>query len=122
MFGVQPPQTLYHTRLSPKPKDKIPSTEHPSYSGRETVLPPSWNVNQSSYQKGGRQTRHRAGSHSESVLPLLGPEACNSSGKRTSAVYMHYRYSLDSLSDIIERVSTIHPVRGMNVSIFTYKP
>ncbi|KAI0308072.1 hypothetical protein B0F90DRAFT_1813405 [Multifurca ochricompacta] len=100
MFGVQPPQTLYHTRHSPKPTD---STERPSSSEREAPLPApaSRNVNQSSYLgKNGRQNRHRASSRSESIQPLLDQ---SSSGKRTSAVYVHYRYSLDSLSDIIDR-------------------
>jgi hypothetical protein len=83
------------------------------YSEREAVLPANRNVNQTSYlNKGGKQSRHRAdaGSHSESVLPLLDPVAGNSSGKRASAVYMHYRYSLQSLGDIIDRVSIIHYV------------
>jgi hypothetical protein len=76
------------------------------YSELEAVLPANRNVNQTSYlNKGGRQSRHRAGagSHSESVLPLLDPVASNSSGKRASAVYMHYMYSLESLGDIIDR-------------------
>jgi hypothetical protein len=85
--------------------------EHLSYFEREAVLPANRNVNQSSYlNKGGKQSRHRASSHSESVMPLLDPVASNSPGKRTSAVYMHYRYSLNSLGDIIDRVSTIHYV------------
>jgi hypothetical protein len=115
MFGVQPPQTLYHTRTrhSPKPKDRVHSAERPSrYSEREAVLPANRNVNQSSYlvNKDGKQSRHRASSHSHSrshseSMPLLDPVAGTSSGKRASAVYMHYRYSLDSLGDIIDRVS-----------------
>jgi hypothetical protein len=119
MFGVQPPQTLYHTRTrhSPKPEDRVHSTERPShYSSheREAVLPANRNINQSSYlNKDGKQNRHRAISHShthsESSKPLLDPDpvpvAGSSSGKRASAVYMHYRYSLNSLGDIIDRVS-----------------
>jgi hypothetical protein len=110
MFGVQPPQTLYHTRTrhSPGPKDRVHSTERPShYSEREAVLPPSRNVNQGPYlNKDGKQSRHRASSHSHSEsMPLLDPVAGSSSGKRASAVYMHYRYSLNSLSEIIDRVS-----------------
>jgi hypothetical protein len=117
MFGVQPPQTLYHTRTrhSPRPTDRVHSTERPShYSEREAVLPASRNVNQGSYlvNKDGKQSRHRASSHSHShshshseSMPLLDPVAGSSSGKRASAVYMHYRYSLNSLGDIIDRVS-----------------
>jgi len=54
------------------------------------------NINQSSYlNKGGKQSRHRANRHSELILPLLNPEASQSSSKRMSAVYMHHRYSLE---------------------------
>lgn len=107
MFGVQPPQTLYHTRQSLRPKDRVHSMER-AYSEREAVLPANRNVNQSSYlSKGGEPSRHRANSHSESILPLLDSVAGNSSGKHASAVYVHYRYSLNSLGDIIDRVSTI---------------
>ena len=109
MFGVQPPQTLYHTRLSPRPKDRVPSTEYLTYSERETVPSPNRNLNQNSYlNKGGKRSRHRANSRSESILPLCNPEASQSSNKRTSAAYIHYKYSLDSLGGIIERVSIVH--------------
>ncbi|KAH9997802.1 hypothetical protein BJV74DRAFT_986859 [Russula compacta] len=102
VFGVQPPQTLYHTRQSQRPKDRVHSTER--YPHREAELPASRKFNQNSYlNRGGRQSRHRAGSLSESTLPLLGPEASKLPGKRASSVYMHYRYSLDSLGDIIDR-------------------
>lgn|SRR6266446_5157262 len=110
MFGVQPPQTLYHTRHSPRPKGRVHSTEPPSHSEREAVLPANQNVIQGSYpNKNGKQSRHRASSHSQShseSMPLLDPVVGNSPGKRASAVYMHYRYSLNSLGDIIDRVST----------------
>lgn len=120
MFGVQPPQTLYHTRHSPRPKedDRVHSTERPSHSHseREAVLLPAANRNviQGSYLSKAdgkqQQSRQRASSHSRSQsesMPLLDPVgAGSSSGKRTSAVYMHYKYSLNSLSDIIDRVST----------------
>ena len=121
MFGVQPPQTLYHTRHSPRPKEddnRVHSTERPSHSHseREAVLLPAANRNviQGSYLNKAdgkqQQSRQRASSHSRSQsesMPLLDPVgAGSSSGKRTSAVYMHYKYSLNSLSDIIDRVST----------------
>lgn len=104
MFGVQPPQTLYHTRHCPKSTDRVHSTERPSHTEREAVRPAGRNVNQTSYlNKVGKLKRHRAGSHSESLIPLLDSEAPGSPGKRASAVYVHYRYSLDSLSEIIDR-------------------
>jgi hypothetical protein len=113
MFGVQPPQTLYHTRHSPRPTDRVLSTERPSRAEREAVRRPvGRNVNQTSYlNKGGTVKRHRAGSHSESIIPLLESEAPGSPGKRASPVYMHYRYSLNSLSEIIDRVSPPSPLR-----------
>ena len=51
------------------------------------------------------------------MLPLL--DSPGSPGKLASAAYMHYRYSLDSLSEIIERVSppsafSYDLLRGMN--------
>ena len=117
MFGVQPPQTLYHTRHSPRPTDRVPtdrvpSTERESRTEREAVRrPASRNVNQSSYlNKGSKVKRHRSGSHSESIVPLLESEASGSPAKRASAVYVHYRYSLDSLSEIIDRVSPPSPL------------
>ncbi|KAH9178859.1 hypothetical protein EDB89DRAFT_986956 [Lactarius sanguifluus] len=105
MFGVQPPQTLYHTRHFTKPTDRVQSTERPSHTEQEAVLPAGRNANhQTSYlNKGGKLKRHRAGSHSESIIPLLDSEAPGEPGKRASAVYMHYRYSLNSLSELIDR-------------------
>ncbi|KAI9511732.1 hypothetical protein F5148DRAFT_974712, partial [Russula earlei] len=103
MFGVQPPQTLFHTRLSPRPKDRVPLYEPPSFSEHEAVLPANRNINKGSYLNKGSGQRLRTTSRSESVVRLLSPELDNASGRRASAAYMHYRYSLDSLGDIIER-------------------
>jgi len=106
LFGVQPPQTLYHTRHSSRPPSRARSTERPSPPSRDASLSAGRNVNQSPYlSKGSRQSNHRREiSQSESIRPLLdSAEAGNSSGKRASAVYMHYRCSLDSLSRIIDR-------------------
>jgi hypothetical protein len=128
MFGVQPPQTLYLTRHSPRSINRVHSTERPSHhSEREAVLPADRNVIQASYLNRddgtAKQSRHRASSHSHAhseSIPLLGPSpspvAGSSSGKRASAVYIHYRYSLNSLSDIINRVSVIiqvHSIQGV---------
>ncbi|KAI0257279.1 hypothetical protein BJV78DRAFT_1161416 [Lactifluus subvellereus] len=118
LFGVQPPQTLYHTRHSSRQIDRARSTERPSPPEREASLSAGRNVNQSPYlNKGSRQSKHRREiSQSESIRPLLdSEEAGNSSGKRASAVYMHYRSSLDSLSRIIdhddmESLAEIHSI------------
>jgi len=61
-----------------------------------------------SYLNKGATQRRRAASRSESILRLLDPEVENSSTNRASAMYVHYRYSLDSLGDIINRVSRVH--------------
>jgi len=100
MFGVQPPQKLYHTRRPPKPKDRVPSSEDPE---REAVLPANRNINTGSYLNKGVPQRRRAASRSESILRLLDPEVENSPSNRASAMYVHYRYSRDSLGDIIDR-------------------
>jgi len=62
--------------------------------------------------------RHRAGSLSESIVPLLDSEARGSQGKRASAIYMHYRYSIESLSEIIDRVSS-PSLRGTMLYIYS---
>ena len=81
------------------------------------MLPVNQNVVPGPYvNKDGRPSRHRASSHSHSEsMPLLDPPvAGNSSSKRASAVYMHYSHSLNSLSDIIDRVS-YNEFRGSRV-------
>ncbi|KAI0274920.1 hypothetical protein BC834DRAFT_965383 [Gloeopeniophorella convolvens] len=103
MFGVQPPQTLYHTRHSPRPTDRVRSTERSSLSEQDNVSPTGRNVNQSAYLNKGGQGRRPASTRSDSSHNLLESEAGESSGRRGSAVYMHYRYSLNSLNDIIDR-------------------
>jgi hypothetical protein len=51
---------------------------------------------------------------------LLGPVVGSSSGKRASAVYMHYRHSLNSLSDIIDRVSYTSSFRLVVLTFLGY--
>jgi hypothetical protein len=119
MFGVQPPQTLYHTRHS---SNRAQSTERSSPPEREASVSAGRNVNQSPYLiKGSKQSKHRRDlSQSESIRPLLdSEEAGSSSGKRGSVIYMHYRSSLDSLSRIIDRVSFFYPVQGCECAILT---
>ncbi|ETW86815.1 hypothetical protein HETIRDRAFT_447475 [Heterobasidion irregulare TC 32-1] len=129
MFGVPPPQTLYHTRHSPAVTPHSPTSsarfsvasDLPSPSlGDVPASPTGRNINQSAYvNKGkGRRSSHRPGhsSPSESMQNLLihnadytlsgspsSPSASLSLDHRASSIYMHYRHSLNSLNDIIDR-------------------
>jgi hypothetical protein len=130
VFGVAPPQTLYHTRHSPSPSvppelylRKSKSPPKPSFGG---FIPPGEvpsptyqqrNPNRSSYikHKSKRNDRH---SPAESTQRLLseGSSDCYSyeetplvqpSYSSTSPVYNHYQDSLKSLSDILDRVGHV---------------
>ncbi|KAG6889146.1 hypothetical protein C0992_006295 [Termitomyces sp. T32_za158] len=113
VFGVAPPQILYHTRRSPSPSVSNPAIigQNKSISGwtspGESQLPVIGlrNVNRSSYSK--KKTKDDRPGTSESDRALLLRYRDSSNGpdlrKRTSAVYMHYQDSLNSLNDIIDR-------------------
>ncbi|KAI0043527.1 hypothetical protein FA95DRAFT_374061 [Auriscalpium vulgare] len=133
MFGVQPPQTLYHTRHSPIPSSspitfepvRVSSLERdPSSPGGLPSSPTGRNMNQTAYiNKKGRPVSsnskaHRLSSRSSrsesSQNLLLDHESSGSSqtstsplvfspANRTSAIYQHYRHSLNSLNDIMDR-------------------
>ncbi|KAI0962312.1 hypothetical protein AcV7_001182 [Taiwanofungus camphoratus] len=113
MFGVAPPQKLYHTRQavsSPgssvaaagaKPWQPPSSPKHPSHSPSSSI---SRNLNQSAY-KGKSKKNGRPGT-AESAKPLLSPTGNDSEPDliaSVSNVYLHYRHSLNSLNDIIDR-------------------
>ncbi|KAF5385241.1 hypothetical protein D9615_001135 [Tricholomella constricta] len=114
VFGVAPPQTLYHTRRSPSPSvsNSAAITGHKMISGWTSPgesLPPVTglrNPNRSSYSKPKRSKDNRPGT-SESNKALLPKEHSDSRDrdfqKRTSIVYSHYQDSLNSLNDIIDR-------------------
>ncbi|KAK0455834.1 hypothetical protein EV421DRAFT_1895107 [Armillaria borealis] len=92
MFGVAPPQTLYHTRHGSTPMASPPASPK--------------NMNQSPYKLKSRKD-DRTGS-SESLTHLLGGDEDTSSrtrlrGRSGSLVYTHYQHSLNSLVDIIDR-------------------
>ncbi|RDB29428.1 hypothetical protein Hypma_015999 [Hypsizygus marmoreus] len=116
VFGVAPPQTLYHTRRSPSPSvgNAVPVTSHKMVSGwmspGEAFMPVTGqrNPNRSSYTKPKSKKEHRPGT-SESGQQLL-PKGRSESvdvdsavRKRTSIIYSHYQESLNSLNDIIDR-------------------
>ena len=120
VFGVAPPQTLYHTRHSPSPSVgstgvimsqkgwigyATPGESHSPVYGQR-------NPNRTSYMKPKPKVNDRPGT-SESNKQLL-PKGTNSAdfdespthgtASRPSMVYSHYQESLNSLNDIIDRV------------------
>ncbi|KAF8240741.1 hypothetical protein L208DRAFT_1383659 [Tricholoma matsutake] len=118
VFGVAPPQTLYHTRRSPSPSvgpAVITSNKGwTSYAAPGENYAPVYgqrNPNRTSYMKPKPKTNGRPGT-SESHKQLL-PKGWNSTdlddlptrstARRPSVVYTHYHHSLNSLSDIIDR-------------------
>ncbi|KAG6842378.1 hypothetical protein C0991_007508 [Blastosporella zonata] len=114
VFGVAPPQTLYHTRRSPSPS----VTKAAAITGNKIVsgwtspgesLPPVTglrNPNRSSYAKPKKTKDGRPGT-SESNKALLPKKRDDSREpglrRRSSVVYTHYQESLNSLTDIIDR-------------------
>lgn len=105
MFGARPPPTLYQTR---------PARTTPPLSSRSVPQPSSppvlRNPNTSAYKGKGR--RKRPGT-SESGQALLTNE--ERAGEGTSQVYMYYRHSLNSLTDIInnddkESLAELHQI------------
>ncbi|KAK0466294.1 uncharacterized protein EV420DRAFT_820664 [Desarmillaria tabescens] len=121
MFGVAPPQTLYHTRHGASPSGSLvglgaPPKPRPAIPGSSPMAsPPSSpkNMNQSPYKNKTRK-EDRPGS-SESLTHLLskgsdqfdvneGPSSrIRLRGRSGSLVYTHYQHSLNSLVDIIDR-------------------
>ena len=126
MFGVAPPQVLYHTRQavsSPGSSSASPATPKSKHSPQSSAAQPlqqssagpattGRNPNQAAY-KGKSKKGARPGT-AESTEPLLdrrAPLSDNWDGgvahtlTAMSDVYLHYRHSLNSLNDIIDRVS-----------------
>ncbi|KAH7922853.1 hypothetical protein BV22DRAFT_1016479 [Leucogyrophana mollusca] len=118
VFGIPPPQTLYHTRPLPsvpvhsQPTSPTGNVSPPFYPSISPVL--ERNLNQSAYTKTKGKRYERPGT-SESTRLLL-PNTPNTSVSvdygsgyqdvlARSTVYMNYHQSLNSLTDIIDRVS-----------------
>ncbi|KIP11723.1 hypothetical protein PHLGIDRAFT_99162 [Phlebiopsis gigantea 11061_1 CR5-6] len=104
MFGVAPPQTLYHTRSAVPPAG--PSSSPPQYqaSPSSPVSPSSRNVNRTAYSRNKAKKYARPGT-ADSSEPLISPHGnSRSSGAAGfSEIYEHYRHSLNSLNDILDR-------------------
>ncbi|KAG0707548.1 hypothetical protein DFH29DRAFT_630840 [Suillus ampliporus] len=113
LFGMPPPQTLYHTRHAPatvahsQPTSPVSPLMTPTYLNSPSI--PQRNPNQSAYMKGKRS--HRPGT-SESTMFLLPFKSASSPERQSSgfldtlaqsSVYMNYQHSIASLTDIIDR-------------------
>ena len=120
VFGVAPPQTLYHTRSSPSPSlvhaGAVANSKFVSgwISSGENLSPMTGqrNLNQSSYVKAKKKKDQRP-STSDSSKQLL-PEHPREWGdlpilkKRPSIVYSHYHSSLNNLNDLMDKVTAFH--------------
>ncbi|OAX42671.1 hypothetical protein K503DRAFT_682824 [Rhizopogon vinicolor AM-OR11-026] len=116
LFGMPPPQTLYHTRHAPttvarsQPTSPVSSIMIPHYLSDDGPGP-GRNPNQSAYMKGKKTHRPGTSESTTFLLPFKAPNSPESpvSGYldtlTRSSVYMNYQHSIASLTDIIERVS-----------------
>ena len=106
MFGVAPPQTLYHTRAPTAPSRPYSPAKSPTPRSPSTPpfrFTPSASSSSSAKSK-GKQKRPGTGDSSE---PLIEGGGDKFLAPYQSLVYMHYRHSLNSLNDIIERVGVV---------------
>lgn len=115
MFGVAPPQTLYHTRHKASPSTGGQQAAVPSSGSPKSRTPPQSpitaalrNLNQTAYSKVVTKKNRRPGTADSSEPLIKTPESTDPPlGHGLSDIYLHYRHSLNSLNDIIDRVSNI---------------
>lgn len=116
LFGIPPPQTLYHTRQVPatvarsQPASPVASLMTPTYVSAHTLGLSRRNPNQTAYMKGKKVHRPGTSDSTTFLLPFKSassPEPGQTSGYADtlaqSSVYMNYQHSIASLTDIIER-------------------
>ena len=116
MFGVAPPQTLYHTRAAPPPSGSA-NSHHASSASTSAAAqymaaphspssPTSRNMNQGAYMR-NKVKRHARPGTADSTEPLISHHGNGRLGSSHgfSDIYEHYRHSLNSLNDILDRVS-----------------
>ncbi|TFK41926.1 hypothetical protein BDQ12DRAFT_677387 [Crucibulum laeve] len=114
VFGIAPPQTLYHTRHSPSPSLGNKATHGPSAdAGSSRDISPTSiqrNPNRSAYAKPKSKKNERPGTSesSKALLPKrrdssLHATHVDGSNQRNSVIYTHYQHSLNSLNDILDR-------------------
>lgn len=115
VFGIAPPQTLYHTRHSPSPfVPTTPIIHNNAFFGHP--LPEATtsqrNMNRSSYTKTVKKSSRPGTSESSKRLLSKGPgsseyddvncQSDNYTGSN-SLLYHHYQHSLQSLNDILDQ-------------------
>ncbi|KAG2138658.1 uncharacterized protein EDB93DRAFT_1090394 [Suillus bovinus] len=116
LFGIPPPQTLYHTRQVPEtvarsqPVSPVASLMTPTYVPANAPGFSRRNPNQSAYMKGKKLHRPGTSDSTTFLLPFKrssSPEPAQTSDYAAtlaqSSVYMNYQHSIASLTDIIER-------------------
>jgi len=105
VFGVAPPQTLYHTRHCSPPMLMASKSAPPEVS---PTSPLQRNLNRSAYLKYNPKKNDRPNT-ADSSMQLLSKgqqtsgDVANTWGIRHSAIYNHYQHSLNSLHDILAR-------------------
>lgn len=110
VFGIAPPQILYHTRQSPSPSATTPIGQMPGYTAigdvMTTAIPNGRNPNRSAYRPKKKNDRPSTSESSKQLLPKSIPSgSCDvRRHPHNSLVYSHYQHSLNSLNDIIDRV------------------
>ena len=117
MFGVAPPQTLYHTRHNASPSSAgqagaiSSGTAHNRTPPQSPITAALRNLNQSAYTRGRTKKSRRPGT-ADSSEPLIKPSDNEDPplGHALSDIYLHYRHSLNSLNDIIDRVCAFFPI------------
>ncbi|EIW64047.1 uncharacterized protein TRAVEDRAFT_32888 [Trametes versicolor FP-101664 SS1] len=115
MFGVAPPQTLYHTRAPTSSSNSLSASTSSKAPPSPRAAPrspsaPTFRLNPSDSGLGhGHKSKSKKKSArpgtSDSSEPLIRDDS-NDFGlldAKRSSVYMHYRHSLNSLNDIIDR-------------------
>lgn len=119
VFGEQPPQRLFHNRQAVKTRHASSPTIE--FSTSAPTSPVGRNINRSAYQKGKSSRRNdgRPGT-AESRKGLISSSDYNdySPGREEmSQVYLHYRHSLISLTNIVDNVSLLDVPDGCSDTV-----
>lgn len=130
VFGSAPPQNLYRTRHSPSTSATVlssaavhPTSRSPSVDSQERLRSPH-----KSKGKKKKDDRPSTAESSKHLLPNKGYVSSESvvgsphlEDLKKPSVYMHYQHSLNSLNDIIDRVSLLNSSMCHVLFIFPYR-
>ena len=120
MFGEQPPQNLFHMAPPSAYMRVVVDSPRDMHARSAPSSPVTRNINKSAYQKTKAARKSNRPGTAESSKGLLGSRNTASVdlehihvrrndsegvGSMMSEAYMHYRHSLISLADIVNRVS-----------------